>query len=218
MAADRSRSLAPAERLATRWAWLGPTLLSCLLALLLTSCGEQTADHRTAKTPRPDNPSAESGAGSDGIADLEWQDLVPPDWQPSKPFADADVAHLADDDPRARALMGQLRIELAGAPTVPALDGRLVRLSGFVLPLTAGTKEIKDFLLVPYFGACVHQPPPPANQTVHVNTATGAAYRGEMFDTVWVEGRLRIEHYSNALGDAAYAIDDARVRVYDQDP
>jgi hypothetical protein len=218
MAADRSRSLAPAERLATRWAWLGPTLLSCLLALLLTSCGEQTAEHGPPKSLHPDETSAESGAASDGVADLEWQDLTPGDWKPSSPFADADVAHLADDDPRARALMGQLRIELAAAPTVAALDDRLVRLSGFVLPLTAGTEEIKDFLLVPYFGACVHQPPPPANQTVHVTTAAGAAYRGEMFDTVWVEGRLHIEHYSNALGDAGYAINDARVRVYDQDP
>jgi hypothetical protein len=217
MAMDPSRSSGHTEPLATLWSWLGQALLAYLLALLLTGCSEQSADHGTATLPRPDEGPAESGVASDGVADLEWQDLTPADWQSSEPFADADVAQLADDDPRARALMAELRTEWASAPTVAALDGRLVRLSGFVLPLATDTAGIDDFLLVPYFGACIHQPPPPANQTVHVTTA-GAAYQGDMFDTVWVEGRLRVAHFSNELGDAGYAIHDARVTVYDQDP
>ncbi len=86
-----------------------------------------------------------------------------------------------------------------------------MRLPGFVVPLETDATEIAEFLLVPYFGACIHVPPPPANQTVHVLTADGAAYRGELFDTVWVEGRMHVTPFSNELGDAGYRIDDAEV-------
>ena len=59
------------------------------------------------------------------------------------------------------------------APVVKALDGQSVSLPGFVVPLEGDSELITEFLLVPYFGACIHVPPPPPNQLVHVTIKGG---------------------------------------------
>ena len=79
-------------------------------------------------------------------------------------------------------------IKEVNAQTVGALDGQLVRLPGFVLPLTNTGTAGDEFLLVPHVGACIHTPPPP-NQMVLVVPAGG--YKAEnLFEPVWVTGRL----------------------------
>ena len=54
------------------------------------------------------------------------------------------------------------------APVVKALDGQSVSLPGFVVPLEGDSELITEFLLVPYFGACIHVPPPPPNQPIWI--------------------------------------------------
>jgi hypothetical protein len=54
------------------------------------------------------------------------------------------------------------------APVRQDLQGTKVRLPGYVVPLEYSQGAIREFLLVPYFGACIHSPPPPANQIVLV--------------------------------------------------
>lgn len=50
------------------------------------------------------------------------------------------------------------------------LEGKLIQLPGFIVPLDTRPNGTKSFLLVPYAGACVHTPPPPANQIVVVES------------------------------------------------
>jgi hypothetical protein len=103
--------------------------------------------------------------------------------------------------------MGKLEAMWKEAPVVQALDGQTVRLPGFVVPLEGNGKVVREFLLVPYYGACIHVPPPPANQTVHVVAqGRGAKIRG-LFDTVWVTGLMKIEHTTRQLAEAAYDIE-----------
>lgn len=199
-----------------------------MMALLLSACGQE-ADRQeqsgsAAKTDiaAPDTGPTD-GSPVDGIrrdpevlAELEWDDLIPADWQPDKLLAEYDADNLDDDDPRAQELMDKLKALWAEAPVVEGLDGHRVKLPGFVVPLTTDATEIPEFLLVPYFGACIHVPPPPANQTVHVVTVDGAPFRGELFDTVWVEGRMRVEPFSDELGDAGYRIEEAAVSLYEE--
>lgn len=70
-----------------------------------------------------------------------------------------------------------------------ALNGQRVRLAGYVLPLEMDGLKIKEFLLVPYVGACIHEPTPPANQIVLVKFAQGIEVDGR-FTPVWVQGKM----------------------------
>ena len=83
-------------------------------------------------------------------------------------------------------------------------------LAGCVVSLLASV-----LLLVPYYGACIHVPPPPANQTVHVVTDKDGAYEGKLFDTVWVTGKISVVSLSIDLGDAGYRIDATHVEPYE---
>jgi len=71
----------------------------------------------------------------------------------------------------------------------PALDGKTVRIPGYVLPIEFKGKQVTEFLLVPWVGACIHTPPPPPNQIVHVKSDKPLDINGA-FDAVWVTGRM----------------------------
>jgi len=69
------------------------------------------------------------------------------------------------------------------------LNGQLIRIPGYLLPLEVSGANVTEFLLVPYVGACIHVPPPPPNQIVHVKTIKKEGYKTKsLFDPVWVTG------------------------------
>ena len=72
---------------------------------------------------------------------------------------------------------------------VDDLDGKEVRIPGYVLPTEFSGSKVVEFLLVPYVGACVHTPAPPVNQMVHVRLDEGFTSEG-LFAPVWVTGRI----------------------------
>lgn len=80
----------------------------------------------------------------------------------------------------------------------PDLDGKTVSIGGYMLPLEYSGTKVTEFLLVPYLGACIHVPPPPPNQIVHVKTAQGFAAKG-LYEAVLVTGVLATEASSQAL-------------------
>lgn len=80
------------------------------------------------------------------------------------------------------------------------LDGKLVKLAGYLLPLDLSGYGITDFLLVPFVGACIHVPPPPQNQIVHAVSDTPIPYEmGELFKPVSVTGRLKAKSLTKEL-------------------
>ena len=80
---------------------------------------------------------------------------------------------------------GRLRAQSVNA----ALDGQTVRIPGYLLPLEFSGKEITEFLLVPWVGACIHTPPPPPNQIVHVKSDKPVG-NVTLFAPIWVTGRM----------------------------
>ena len=102
-----------------------------------------------------------------------------------------------------------------------SLDGVLVRVPGYLLPLEFSGKEVTEFLLVPWVGACIHTPPPPPNQIVHVRPAKPVEIRGN-FDAIWVTGRITVNGTRRSIYitdgtteiDTGYAMRDARVERY----
>lgn len=74
---------------------------------------------------------------------------------------------------------------------VEELNGKLVRIPGYLLPLEMSGERITEFLLVPYMGACIHVPPPPPNQIVHVKVGRKGGYKSnKLFETIWVTGEI----------------------------
>lgn len=124
-----------------------------------------------------------------GYQTLSWQDLIPKHWDPAKAFSQLDLSKMDDSDPRAMEALKKMKDAWNNAPVEPALNGKRVRIPGFIVPVEADNRSIREFLLVPYFGACIHSPPPPANQIVYVVSAK--ALKGlSMMDVVWVNGTL----------------------------
>lgn len=95
------------------------------------------------------------------------------------------------------------------------LDGRVVQLPGFIVPLEDDAALISEFLLVPYFGACVHVPPPPPNQMVHVVMADGQRARMAWWLPVWIEGTLRVASHDSPYGVAGFQLVGHRVTPYE---
>ena len=77
----------------------------------------------------------------------------------------------------------------AASAVNPAIDGKTIRIPGYVLPLEFSGSKVTEFLLVPWVGACIHTPPPEPNQIVYVKSDKAFEMR-RMFDAVWVTGRI----------------------------
>jgi hypothetical protein len=154
--------------------------------------------------------------GPGGFTELRWDELVPKGWDPMKGLRDKGVSNpaaLIDGDPRTDALMSEMRQIWDNAPTEPSLDGTRVKLPGYLVPLEESAAGHTEFLLVPYFGACIHTPPPPANQIVLVVPAKPAAGFRSM-DTVWVSGTITTARGNSAMGSTGYRIDAMLVERY----
>ncbi len=146
--------------------------------------------------------------------EITWLELVPADWKPQERIDAKRAASLSDEDTLAQELMKELREILDTAPAVAAMDGQRIRMPGFIVPLETDARGLREFLLVPYFGACIHTPPPPANQIVHVVSAS--PLKG--FDSstaVWVSGTLRAGRNDTAMGVSGYTLALAHIAHYE---
>lgn len=102
-----------------------------------------------------------------------------------------------------------------------SLVGQEIRIPGYMLPLRSDENGITEFLLVPWVGACIHTPPPPPNQMIHVTVPGGADDRGH-FAAFWLEGTLRLKpaEYDLFLVDGrarvkvAYSMTTERISDY----
>jgi hypothetical protein len=103
------------------------------------------------------------------------------------------------------------------------LDGQNVRIPGYLLPLEFSGRRVTEFLLVPWVGACIHTPPPPPNQIVHVKPDKPVEMTG-MFVPVWVTGRMTTGAVRKSLSlvdgaadiDAGYSLRATQVEPYKQ--
>jgi len=101
------------------------------------------------------------------------------------------------------------------------LDGKLVRIAGYLLPLEFSGKQVTEFLLVPWAGACIHTPPPAPNQIVHVKADKPVDVKG-MYDPVWVVGTIAANGSRKSVFmldgsadiDVGYSISVAQVAPY----
>ena len=199
-------------------------LLSLLLCLaVLPAARAQGKDGVPLMKPAlaasaPAKTAAAAAPGTPATArTISWDALVPAGWDPFKEFKDLNFQMMDDGDPRAAAMLKKMRDVWDNAPVNTALVGQTVRIPGYVVPLEDSKDGLKEFLLVPYFGACVHSPPPPANQIVHVLPKTPAKGFRSM-DAVWITGTLTTGRADTYMGAASYRIEALSVAPYSEAP
>ncbi|MFZ6643943.1 DUF3299 domain-containing protein [Undibacterium sp. TC4M20W] len=155
-------------------------------------------------TPAPDT--------SDSYKEIRWEALIPKNWDPSKDFKNLDMNFLNDGDPRAMAALQTMREAWDKAPVEASLNGTRIRIPGFIVPLDGERGKLREFLLVPYFGGCIHTPPPPANQIIDVVLDKPAKI--QMMDAVWVSGVLETTRSDTSMGSAGYRLKGMKVEAY----
>ncbi|WP_040608987.1 DUF3299 domain-containing protein [Pseudooceanicola batsensis] len=93
------------------------------------------------------------------------------------------------------------------------LDGKPVKLPGYIIPFDVSSEGVTSFMLVPYVGACIHTPPPPPNQLVFVTASTPWPSES-LWDPVWVSGRLSAKAISTQIAEVGYQIAAEKIEVY----
>jgi|GEM_PF-426158 len=136
-------------------------------------------------------------------AETPWEALVPKDWDPMAGLKNLNFGKLKDSDPQAMEALQKLKEVWDSAPVEASLRGQRIRIAGFMVPLEHKRDAVTEFLLVPYFGACIHTPPPPANQIIHV-VASKPIKNAMSMDTVWVSGTLEVGHDTSPWGASGY--------------
>lgn len=193
------------------------TLTAFALALLALPAQAQAPQGVPVPGPSLGAGKAAAPAARPGsFREIRWDELVPKDWDPMKDLKGLDFASLSDADPRAIELMRKLRQVWDNAPANPAMDGQSVRIPGYVVPLEESADGLKEFLLVPYYGACIHSPPPPANQIIHVLPQKASRFRS--MDPVWISGTLVREKVDSYMGAAGYRMQAQKVEAYVERP
>ena len=152
------------------------------------------------------------------IMALQWEDLM----------SQADLAAILDAPPVSHDGYGWDDKFSPGSPVEnafqramqsfdvnPELLGKRILLPGFIVPITFNEeREVTEFFLVPFFGACIHVPPPPPNQIVHVIYDSGFKLES-MYDAYYILGELSSQVVRHELADSAYSLNAEHLELYD---
>ena len=154
-----------------------------------------------------------------GYQKITWDDLLNEEWyqQMKKDMASyGRMAFLKDGSEEAEKLMASMRKKLDEAPISTKYINQKIRMPGFVVPLDAVRTGQREFLLVPYFGACIHTPPPPANQIVLVtpHPQLNVSKTLESMEVIWVEGELKESRTKTASGVSGYSLEAIQIYPY----
>ncbi|MBC3499680.1 DUF3299 domain-containing protein [Pseudomonas sp. SWRI100] len=147
--------------------------------------------------------------------ELDWPALIPegapvipPQLAPLHDLSQLSDALAAESAPAARQ-------QAPDAPVVKSLDGQRIKLPGYIVPLEVSEEgRTTEFLLVPYYGACIHVPPPPSNQIVHIFSERGVRVE-DLYQPYWIEGKMQVSASSSELADAGYQMEAEKIYAYE---
>lgn len=121
---------------------------------------------------------------------------------PTKPSA-------VPDDAYQRALVSK--------KVVKSMEGQAIRVPGFIVPLAFNdSQEVTEFFLVPFFGACIHFPPPPPNQIIYVRSPEGFLHE-DMYTPFWISGVLEVGLTENETATSAYSMTLHKAQIYTEE-
>ncbi|BFM11230.1 hypothetical protein R50072_13830 [Simiduia litorea] len=155
---------------------------------------------------------------------VEWVDLIPDDDLHALENPPAYIDDIEDGSPD-DSLSSQLKTSssptedryqqaLTSTKIRPEFNGRDIRIPGFIVPLDFNEQQvITTFFLVPFFGACLHLPPPPPNQIIYAEFEPGLRLEA-LYDPFWIQGRLSTTLIENEMATAAYSINVVAIEAY----
>lgn len=195
-------------------------LCAALLAsFAISGCGNDASEatppasaSATSSTPQVGDkipaPPANGGQSRAGIQEIGWEDLMPEgEEERIAELYQQQMESLYSSGGIAEGSVADKAVQIGTFNVVEDMDGRKVRLPGYTVPFQYGSDaEISEFLLVPYYGACLHAPPPPPNQTIFVKTDDPIQLK-DLSQAVWIEGTLRVKTRKSDLADTAYVIE-----------
>ncbi|MGY4524399.1 DUF3299 domain-containing protein [Pseudomonas sp. TE21394] len=152
---------------------------------------------------------------ADEPRELDWPSLIPE----GAPVIPPQLAPLHDMSQLGDALSAEsappARQQAPDAPVVKSLDGQRIKLPGYIVPLEVSEEgRTTEFLLVPYYGACIHVPPPPPNQIVHIFSEMGVRIE-DLYQPYWIEGKLQVRASTSELADAGYQMEAEKIYAYE---
>ncbi len=160
-------------------------------------------------------------------AEIEWVQLMPADdleaiINPPE-FLDTIQDGASNDNIDALTAMSEsdasakrFKQALKSSRVIEAFDQARIRLPGFIVPLSSGdSQRITEFFIVPYFGACLHLPPPPPNQVIYSESKDGIEL-DSLQEPFWFEGTLVIDHTINTTGSSAYTLRLDNAYIYEE--
>ena len=143
-------------------------------------------------------------ARADDYIDLNWSDLLPEGETAPPPVLQSLIDHsqapLNNQQPASSGVRGDW-------------NGQVIRLPGYIVPIEYSGSGVTAFILVPFVGACVHVPPPPANQLVFVTTSTPYE-SASLFEAVNVIGMFGVSSMSTHLADIGYALSADKIEPF----
>ncbi|PKF55158.1 DUF3299 domain-containing protein [Alteromonadales bacterium alter-6D02] len=204
-------------------------MVCCLLVLLL-GCGKPNVELNNADSSLTKG-TANLKVNADNVEityqEVDWTELIPktdldallnpPDYitqvvdgsledQISSALQNLNQAKSQNESPYEQALLSTNIIE--------AMDDKHIEIPGFVVPVEFTSEQvIKSFFLVPYFGACLHMPPPPPNQIIFVQAEQDFVLE-RLYEPVIVFGRLKTELFEDQVATSAYTMKLDSIKMY----
>jgi uncharacterized protein len=166
------------------------------------------AGARSASPPSNGRPAPKGVLLPNNVLQVDWDELLPPGSSEQAETLPPPAQHnyLGESAPAAK--------QTGSFAVNPDLHGLTLRIPGFIVPLdfdSAG--RVVEFFLVPYYGACIHVPPPPPNQIVYVTAAKPFLVK-DGTDAYWITGQMRVERKRAAMASASYAMIATKVEMY----
>ncbi|WP_444941623.1 DUF3299 domain-containing protein [Microbulbifer sp. ZKSA004] len=157
--------------------------------------------------------------------EVSWEELIPKDdldalLNPPEYIDDIVEGSTADSMPNTSAIASTSENEsryqaaLTSTRIKPEFDNQQIRIAGFIVPIEFNDElTISNFLFVPYFGACIHLPPPPPNQVIHGSFSEGVQVDA-LYEPFSIEGKLRTLKIESEFGTAAYSMEVDNIQPY----
>lgn len=199
----------------------------CFLAALLSGCSQSNTEADSTTPFKTNKQVKQPRSESVSYRTIEWIDLMPQDdldalLNPPEYLDEIEDGSEEDrlssqfqfQTPQAGAGDDRYQQALKSTRIMPEFDNQKIRIPGYIVPLEfSKDQKVTHFFLVPYFGACIHVPPPPPNQIIYAVYERGITVN-HLHEAFWLTGILKTTLTENDVATSTYTLNVAEITPY----